>query len=227
MSFRYAERTSSSPFVEVVWRTQDTSDGIYLASADARWDMIFTVAARGNRALLSGPSSEPTVVPYAAGNRNVGIRFVPGAYFTHVPVRTMCDRTVALWMPEPAVFLLAGAVWPFPGSDDEGVEDLIGAFAERGLLARDGVVEAALDGGVPGLSRRTVERHFTHATGMSPRQVRQIARAREAVARLQSGCPIAEVAHALGYADQSHLTRDLKRLTGYTPGQSQSRVEPV
>jgi len=47
------------------------------------------------------------------------------------------------------------------------------------------------------------------------------------VARLQDQLPIADVAHELGYADQSHLTRDLKRLTGYTPGQSQQRDEPV
>lgn len=227
MSFLYEERTSPSPFVDVVWRTRDTTDGTYLASADARWDMIFTITAHGPRVLLSGPSSEPSVVPYAAGNVNLGIRFAAGTYFTHVPVRAMCDRTVALWMPSPTTFLLAGTPWPFPGMDDERVDTLVAAFVDGGYLAHDDLVESALDGDAGSRSRRTVERHFTHATGMSPRHVRQIERAREAVARLQHGDPIADVAHALGYADQSHLTRDLKRLTGYTPGQSQHREEPV
>jgi len=227
MSFLYEERASASLFVDVVWHTVDTSDGIYLASVDARWDMVFTLAGPRHRVLLSGPSSHPTVVPYTGGSRNLGIRFAPGAYFTHVPVAAMCDRTLTLVMPAPNAFLLAEAEWPFPGTDDDRVDALVEAFADRGLLARDVVVEAALDGGVPGLSPRTVERHFTHAIGMNPRRVRQIDRAREAVARLQGGSPIAEVAHTLGYADQSHLTRDLKRLTGYTPGQSQSRDEPV
>ena len=59
------------------------------------------------------------------------------------------------------------------------------------------------------------------------RQVRQIARARDAVARLRTGEAIADVAYELGYADQSHLTRDVKRLTGYTPAESQRRDEPV
>ena len=45
--------------------------------------------------------------------------------------------------------------------------------------------------------------------------------------RLRTGEAIAEVAYELGYADQSHLTRDVKRLTGYTPAQSQHRDEPV
>ena len=94
MSFLYEERTSPSRFVDVVWHTLDTTDGTYLASADARWDLIFTVTGHGNRVLLSGPSSQPTVVHYTAGNRNLGIRFAAGAYFTHVPVEAMRDRTV-------------------------------------------------------------------------------------------------------------------------------------
>ncbi|GIG22717.1 AraC family transcriptional regulator [Cellulomonas chitinilytica] len=226
MSFLYEERTSSSPYVDVVWQTRDVSDGTYLASADACWDMIFTVGPDGSRrALLCGPASRPVEVPYVAGNLNVGVRFAPGAFFTHVPARTLCDRTVLLPMPDAGHFELAGAGWPFPGYGD--VDDLADAFGRHGLLRLDEVVGAALDGGAPHLSARTVERHFTHATGLSPGHVRQITRARAAVARLQQGRAIADVAHDLGYADQSHLTRDLKRLTGYTPGQSQGRSEPV
>jgi AraC-like DNA-binding protein len=41
------------------------------------------------------------------------------------------------------------------------------------------------------------------------------------------GDPILDVAHDLGYADQAHLTRDVKRLTGYTPGQTKRRDEPI
>ena len=142
-------------------------------------------------------------------------------------VDAMRDRTERLTMPSPGLFLLGGSTWPFPGTDDELVDALVESFAHLGLLAHDDVVEAALDGDPVPLSPRTVERHFTHATGMSPREVRRIARARDAVARLQRGDAIADVAHHLGYADQSHLTRELKRLTGYTPGQSQGRDEPV
>ena len=63
--------------------------------------MIFTITAHGPRALLSGPSSEPSVVPYAVGNLNLGIRFAAGTYFTHVPVRAMCDRTVQVQTTRP------------------------------------------------------------------------------------------------------------------------------
>ena len=49
MTFLYEERPSPSRFVDIVWRTHDTSDGEYLAAADACWDMIFIRSVHGNR----------------------------------------------------------------------------------------------------------------------------------------------------------------------------------
>ena len=225
MSFLYEEKASASPFVDVVWRTVDTSDGMYLAAADACWDMIFTRTATTPRVLLSGPSSKPTPVPYRSGNRNVGVRFTHGSYFTHVDPHSMCDRTVALPVDDDSFFELADGLWAMP--DYEHIDDLLAAFDDHGLLAHDQLIDAVLSGHRTGLSARSVQRHFTRFMGRSPRQVRQIDRARDAVARLRTGEAIADVAYNLGYADQSHLTRDVKRLTGYTPAESKARDEPV
>jgi len=225
MSFLYEEKASSSLFVDVAWHTIDMSDGTYLAAADACWDMIFTRMPTGSRVLLSGPSSRPTPVPYRVGNHSVGVRFTQGTYFTHVDPHSMCDRTIPLPMSDAEHFELASRTWPMP--DYEGIDGLLAAFDDIGLLAHDEVIEAALHGADPPVSPRTVERHFTRITGRSLKQVRQITRAREAVARLRTGEAIADVAYELGYADQSHLTRDVKRLTGYTPAESQRRDEPV
>ncbi len=225
MSFLYEEKFSSSRFVDVVWRTVDVTDGTYLAAADACWDIIFTRTPGGSRVLLSGPSSRPTAVPYRAGNRNVGVRFTQGTFFTHVEPRSMCDRTLPLPVPDEYHFELADRMWTMP--EYESIDELLTGFGDGGLLGHDEVIDVALHGGEPAVSPRTIERHFTRITGHSLRQVRQIARAREAAARLRTGEPIADVAYALGYADQSHLTRDVKRLIGYTPAESQRRDEPV
>ncbi|MET0975821.1 MAG: helix-turn-helix domain-containing protein [Leifsonia sp.] len=225
MSFLYEEKASRSAFVDVIWHTLDTSDGIYLASADACWDLIVTRATDGCSVRLSGPSSKPTSVAYTAGNRNVGIRFRTGVYFTHGDPCAMFDRTITLPMLSESTFALAGREWDLPTYGD--IDDFVDELAAVGLLADDAIVSAALDGAVDEVSPRSVQRHFSRVIGLTPRQAHQVARAREAVARLQTGEPIAAVSYELGYADQAHMSRDVKRLTGYTPGQSRHRGEPI
>jgi hypothetical protein len=225
VSFDYEEKPSRSRFVERIWRTHDTSDGTYLAAADACWDMIFITSGETTRVLLSGPSSQITPVPYKAGNRNVGIKFIPGSFLTHMPATAMVDTTLELAMPTPGSFELAGEEWPIPSF--ETADEFIGELERRELVSDDPVVMAALRGEDPAASMRSVQRHFSQATGLTAIRVRQIGRARTAVELLQQGASILDVTHELGYADQAHLTRDLKRLTGYTPGETRHRDEPV
>jgi AraC-like DNA-binding protein len=225
MSFDYEEKASSSRFVDIIWRTHDTSDGTYLAAADACWDMIFIRSVHGNRVLLSGPSSKITPVPYRAGNRNVGIRFHRGSFLTHVPTTTMVDTTETLPMPTPESFVLDGDEWPMPSY--ETADDFIAELERRELLSDDMLVNAALRGEAPPASARSVQRHVSHVTGLTSNRIRQIVRAREAAERLRRGETILDVTHELGYADQAHLTRDLKRLTGYTPGRTKERDESI
>jgi hypothetical protein len=225
MTFEYEEKASQSRFVDVIWRTHDTSDGTYLAAADACWDMVFIRSVHGNRALLSGPSSTITPVPYRAGNRNVGIRFHRGTYLTHLPASAMVDTTESLPMPGDETFLLAGLEFPLPTYDT--VDEFIADLERLDLLNDDPVAMAALRGDEPETSTRSVQRHVATSTGLSANRIRQIVRARQAAQRLMLGDPILDVAHDLGYADQAHLTRDVKRLTGYTPGQTKRRDEPI
>jgi AraC-like DNA-binding protein len=70
---------------------------------------------------------------------------------------------------------------------------------------------------VSGLDRWTVARQFRAAFGTSPsrfRTMRQLDRAR---GLMRAGRPLSEVATAVGFADQSHLTRMFKRTYGMTP----------
>jgi len=71
---------------------------------------------------------------------------------------------------------------------------------------------------VAGLSLFHLIRAFKAAVGLPPgaylRQIR-IARAQ---GMLRSGCPIAEVARATAFSDQSHFTRRFKESLGFSPG---------
>ncbi|MFS0827523.1 AraC family transcriptional regulator [Pseudomonas phoenicis] len=61
-------------------------------------------------------------------------------------------------------------------------------------------------------------RVFRQATGLPPHAWLKQRRLNRARALLKGGMPASEVAFALGYADQSHLTRQFKQAYGVTPG---------
>ena len=59
---------------------------------------------------------------------------------------------------------------------------------------------------------------FVLRTGLTLKTYWQIVRARRAIVLLGEGTPAAEVAFALGNADQPHLIRSLRAFMGTTPG---------
>jgi AraC family transcriptional regulator len=72
-------------------------------------------------------------------------------------------------------------------------------------------------------------RLFKQTTGQTPHQYLIQVRVESARALLTAGAnrSLAEVAEAVGFADQSHLTRHMKRLLGVTPGGLRDRVTGV
>lgn len=226
MSFTYESKESSSPYVEVVWRTEDQTDGVYVASADACWDLIFIKNKEGkSKVLLCGPCFKTTLVPYSAGNKNFGIQFKPGVIFTGIPVTDMINVTEALPMPVEDTFLLQGIPWKLPTY--ETVDEFLTQMMEHGLLSIDPVVRDVLENKAVKMSVRSIQRHFAMTIGMSPRRVKQIMSARKAVELLLQGRPLAEVSYELGYADLPHMIRMLKRFTGFTPMGNKLRGERV
>ena len=70
-----------------------------------------------------------------------------------------------------------------------------------------------------GLGQRTLQRMFLQYAGVSPTWVIRRYRLLEAAEAVREGRPVswAEIAAALGYADQAHLTRDFRAAIGQTP----------
>jgi len=70
-----------------------------------------------------------------------------------------------------------------------------------------------------GVARETVARGFHAAYGVSPRQFRAELRARDAwLEVVRTRHPLAAIAAATGFADQAHMTRAIRALTGAPPG---------
>ncbi len=70
-----------------------------------------------------------------------------------------------------------------------------------------------------GISRFALLRLFAKQVGLPPHAYMTRARLREARRLLLQGEPAAQVAAAVGYVDQSHLTKRFKAAFGITPGQ--------
>jgi AraC-like DNA-binding protein len=73
-----------------------------------------------------------------------------------------------------------------------------------------------------GISERQLRRRFHGAVGYGPKALDRVLRFRRFVSRAPAVASgeedLARLAADLGYADQSHLTRDCRRLSGMTPG---------
>ena len=69
-----------------------------------------------------------------------------------------------------------------------------------------------------GLTRFELVRRFRQQTGLTPHAFQVNVRIARARVMLDAGEPIARVAAACGFADQSHLTRTFRRAVGVTPG---------
>lgn len=78
-----------------------------------------------------------------------------------------------------------------------------------------------------GVSPEHASRALARSHGMSPRALRREARWRRALRLLESELPLAEVAVAAGFSDQSHLCRVTLMNTGATPGRLRQRIKCV
>ncbi|MEU4775790.1 helix-turn-helix domain-containing protein, partial [Micromonospora sp. NPDC023644] len=68
-----------------------------------------------------------------------------------------------------------------------------------------------------GLDPRALHRWCRHLFGYGPKTLARILRMGRALALARAGTPLAEVAARCGYADQAHLTRDVRDLAGVPP----------
>jgi hypothetical protein len=222
MFLAFDDRPSDSPFVERVWRCRSERAGTFLSVAASHCELVVTRHRGRISVTLRGPESRPSPAECPADGEWIGIRLATGSFLPDYPAGALRDRQdVDLPLVTRRSFRLDGSAWELPSFDN--AEALVARLARAGILARDPAVAAVIDGHRDALSRRSVQRHFLLATGMTHRVYRQIQRARYATVLLLSGASIADTVHQAGYFDQAHLTRSLRRLMGTTPARVQRR----
>lgn len=194
---------------------------------------------------LSGPFTAPTQSRNAPEGHAMMLMLLPDAVqaLTGLDPAALVNRCVPAEAVLGAEWLaMAGAVRSDP--DDATRVARIEAFlAPRWQALRPGAANPgplhvqdwaqglALRAGASGMGRslRAAERRIKGWTGLPMRELRGLGRAEQAFFRtLADGDgPVrwAEVAADAGYADQSHLCRETRRVTGFAPAQLRRHIE--
>lgn len=213
--FRLEEDCLSSPIADKVWRARSEPFESFTSVAVTHWEMVVT-RHRGRAYLtVRGPETRATIVPIPEDAEFFGVQFRIGAFLPTLPVDQLVDNGLTLPGAGSRSFWLNGSAWEYPTFDN--VDVFLRKLLRKGVVARDPVVEAALQGQRMDLSLRSVQRRIRRATGLTHAVIGQIERAHQAVALLEAGATILDVVERAGYADQPHLTRSLRRFIGHTP----------
>jgi AraC-like DNA-binding protein len=105
---------------------------------------------------------------------------------------------------------------------DKWVEDLIGKYGEPQALpisAADGGPTVAARAAAAGISSRTLQRHVRARTGLAPKRYASLQRFNDALRHVAlEDASFAQIAADVGYSDQAHMTMDMARHAGMSPG---------
>ncbi|MFI9612296.1 helix-turn-helix domain-containing protein [Streptomyces sp. NPDC052023] len=221
----YVERASRLAGAVVWTNTPQPGAGPGRVLPDGCMDLLW----HEGRLLVAGPDTHAQRTDGSGGSW-AGVRFFPGTAptFLGLPAYEVRDRRVELadlW-PAARVRLLTARVDAASGPA-RGLEELALALAADAdppdpLLRR---IVTALDAGRPvaataeelGLGARQLHRRALTAFGYGPKTLARVLRLQRALALARSGMPLAGTAVAAGYADQPHLAREVRDLTGATP----------
>ncbi|MFC4147816.1 helix-turn-helix domain-containing protein [Micromonospora mangrovi] len=221
----YRERAAVGIPGAVVWRSDAGAGGrVTRVLPDGCLDLLWSSRAG---LLVAGPDRTAHVSTSVPGERWVGLRLPPGTgpAVLGVPAHDLRDQRV------PLIDLLGAAAHPVAELPVGAVAAALEGIAVARLRAAGGPdplgarVAARLAAGATvaataaevGLGPRALHRRSLALFGYGPKTLARILRMRRALALARAGAPWAEVAARAGYADQAHLTRDVRDLAGVPP----------
>ncbi|MGW0970013.1 helix-turn-helix domain-containing protein [Streptomyces sp. NPDC002516] len=227
MGLEIESRPSELPYIERVWRSRSDEVHRMTSIATSHWELVFWEHHGQVQAAVLGPEPKACLAPVPENATFFGISFALGTSMPHIPISRLVGGSAEIPDVTRRSVWLKGHAWHPP--DYDNAEAFVRRMVREGIVDRDPIVPAVLDGAPPDVSERTLQRRFVAATGLTRGAVRQIHRAREAAVLIQEGAPAQDVVHRLGYFDQPHLARSLTRYIGRTATRlsSPDRAEPL
>ena len=175
---------------------------------------------------MRGPETRATPLGDCPGDGEwLGILLKLGTFLPHLPTRTLVDAEVNLPTVSRNSFWLFGSPWQLP--DYDHADTFVDWLVREGELARDPVVDAALQGHLQDREREHHPASFlagdrADAECGSSNRTRPLCHAPLTSLASRSWTPFLRRA----MRDQPHLTRSLKYLIGQTPAQIREQSRP-
>ena len=203
--------------VACVW-TSVSRGGVILP--DGCVDLVW----RGDRLIVAGPATGAIESPVPVGTMVFGLRFrlgVAGAALG-VPAVELADMSV-----DAEAVLGRGAT---DRVAEGGMPALLGLVRARlrpvdpldraaALAMAQPETRVAELGASLGVSERQLRRRFLDAVGYGPKTLARVLRFQRFLQLSGESTELARLALDAGYADQAHLTREARRLSGRTPAE--------
>ena len=218
----------------VVWTRQGVADTDLPVLPDGSMDLLWI----DGRLSVAGPDTRAYRPAPGFADRISGIRFFPGAApaLLGVPAHELRDARADLadlWSPvalrrasellarasDPAAGLEAIARWR---ANEADAADPTVRFIVTSLGSGMSVSATAEE---LGTGPRRLHRLSLAAFGYGPKTLGRVLRMQRALALARSGMGLAEVAASVGFADQVHLTRDIREFSDMSPRQLLGLVE--
>lgn len=209
-----------------MWTRTAESGGFGRVLPDGCMDLIWS----GGELIVAGPDTGAHVVVDEPGARYAALRCDPGTGPTlfGVPADELRDRRVRLadlWAESEVGILterVAAAADPAACLEELAAARMRAAdpdpFATTVVAALRAGADVASVAHAVNLSERQFRRRSRAAFGYGPKTLARVLRLDHALTLARDGLPPAGVAASAGYADQSHLSRDVKALTGVPLG---------
>jgi AraC-like DNA-binding protein len=245
----YVEHAPIAAFrhlVDAYWINRPDGGGLAADRVlpDGCIDLIFRGDASGGRLFASALIERPVLFGADHPVWFPGVRFRPAmaraildidpvecrggdtpAAEIDVGFATLEDRLRGCASAEQALALLTRAVEARLARRERNaapmrVQEALARLAQGGDAARVAMVARAL-----GMSERSLHRELVRWSGLPPKTIARILRMQRALRAIRAGnAPLAFVALSMGYADQAHMTRELKSLAGLAPSEIRPRV---
>jgi AraC-like DNA-binding protein len=224
----FAPPPGLEPHLACVWTSHDRAVRVL---PDACTDIVFDAG----RLVVAGPATVATDAPATPGEERCGVRFriASAGAALGLPAVELLDRQVLLtelWggagrmledrvraartTEEALAALIRGVAQrlPPPGGGDQLVRQAALALIGGGASLRD-------TGRFVGLGERQLRRRFERAVGYGPATLVRVQRFQSflTLAEHDPSTPLLRPAVEAGYADQAHLTRECRRLSGLPP----------